>query len=346
MQKLRVIQWTTGKVGKFTLRAILEDPRLELVGVYAHSPEKVGLDAGELCGRAPCGIRATANIEDLVALGADTVIYTPFMADVDQVARLLESGLDVISTNLFVNVGGVNSEAGKTLEAACQRGGSSLYITGVHPGWANSIAVSLGAVCRRVQCVSLFESADCSGYQSPETWLAMGMSMPEPTEEVIGNARAWLTSFADATRRMAEAMAFDLDELRFSVAFAKTSETVDLGWFRMEKDTIGAVRGGWDGIVDGKTVARIRVTWYLTDKLNEGWEFDDDHYHLVVDGDPGIEARIRFVKPDYWGPGEWEILTALPAVNAAFAIQAAPPGIVTLRHAGLLTAPAGVWTGD
>ena len=32
MQKLRVIQWTTGKVGKMSLRAILDDPRLELVG--------------------------------------------------------------------------------------------------------------------------------------------------------------------------------------------------------------------------------------------------------------------------------------------------------------------------
>ena len=40
MKQLRVIQWTTGKVGKLSLRGVLDDPRLELVGVYAYSDEK------------------------------------------------------------------------------------------------------------------------------------------------------------------------------------------------------------------------------------------------------------------------------------------------------------------
>ena len=346
MEKLRVIQWATGKVGKFSLRAILDDPRLELAGVYAWSEEKAGKDAGELCGRPACGVRATGDIDALIALKADLVIYTPFMADTEQVCRLLESGLDVISTNLFINVGGMASEAGKQLEAACQRGNSSLYITGVNPGWVNGVAASLSAVCRRVDCVSVYESADCSSYHSPETWLTLGMSMPEPTEEIRNNTRNWLLMFGDAARRMATALSFTLDDVRFSLEFATAAEKVDLGWFCMEKDTIAAVRGGWDGIVDGRTVVRTRVTWYLTDKLNEGWEFDDDHYHLVVEGDPGVESRVRFVPPDYWGDGEWEILTASPAVNAAFNVSTAPPGIVTLRDVGLLTAPAGVWTGD
>ena len=50
MSRLRVIQWTTGKVGKHSTRAIIDDPRLELVGLYAHSPDKTGKDAGALCG--------------------------------------------------------------------------------------------------------------------------------------------------------------------------------------------------------------------------------------------------------------------------------------------------------
>ena len=91
MDKLRVIQWTTGKVGKLALRGILDDPRLELAGVYAWSADKAGTDAGLLCGRAACGVTATNDVGALLALGADTVIYTPFMADLDQVERLLAS---------------------------------------------------------------------------------------------------------------------------------------------------------------------------------------------------------------------------------------------------------------
>ena len=63
MKKLRVIQWNTGKVGKLATRAILDDPRLQLVGVYAHSPDKVGQDAGALAaGRIPASRRRTMSM--------------------------------------------------------------------------------------------------------------------------------------------------------------------------------------------------------------------------------------------------------------------------------------------
>ena len=46
----RVVQWSTGSVGASALRAIIEHPDLELVGVVVSDPAKEGRDAGELCG--------------------------------------------------------------------------------------------------------------------------------------------------------------------------------------------------------------------------------------------------------------------------------------------------------
>ena len=40
----RVVQWTTGNVGKSSVQAVTANPALELVGCYAWSPEKVGVD--------------------------------------------------------------------------------------------------------------------------------------------------------------------------------------------------------------------------------------------------------------------------------------------------------------
>jgi hypothetical protein len=68
LSKVRVIQWTTGKVGRLALRGILDDPRLELVGVFAWSDDKRGVDAGRLCGRPDCGAPATNDIDALIAL--------------------------------------------------------------------------------------------------------------------------------------------------------------------------------------------------------------------------------------------------------------------------------------
>src|SRR5207245_1911166 len=49
----RVIQWSTGNVGRFALRCIVGHPELELVGLWVHGAAKAGKDAGELCGLAP-----------------------------------------------------------------------------------------------------------------------------------------------------------------------------------------------------------------------------------------------------------------------------------------------------
>jgi hypothetical protein len=343
MDKLRVIQWTTGKVGKLSLRGILDDPRLDLVGVYAYSADKEGTDAGPLCGRSETGVLATTDIDALLALGADTVLYTPFMADLDHAVRLLESGLDVISTNLFLNVGGIQGETKEKLAAACEKGSSSLYITGINPGWINTIVTGLTAVCRDVQQITIVESADVSVYESAETWQSLGMGLPEVTPEVAGLAKFGFGTFADSVQRMAVALGFEIDDMEFVVEHQTASETVDLGWFCMQKDTIAAIRGGWNAKVKGKTVIQSRVAWYLTKKLNGGWTFDDDHYHVVIEGEPEVQTRIRFVPPAHWGNHEWDTMTAMPAVSAAFNVAAAPPGILTLADVGLPRAPAGAW---
>lgn len=343
MEQLRVIQWTTGKVGKLALRGVLDDPRLELAGVYAYSDDKAGQDAGTLCGRPACGVTATSDIAALIALGADSVLYTPFMADLDHVVRLLESGLDVVSTNLFANLGGVQGEVAQALKAACERGNSSLYITGVNPGWVNNLAATMTAVCRDVQLVSIAESANCATYESAETWQSLGFSLPETTPEVIERAQGALLSFRDAVERLAEALEYRLDETEFFIEHAKAATRTDLGWFVMEQGTNAAMRGGWNGKVGGKTVVQIRVAWYLTKNLAEGWEFDDDHYEIMVQGEPSVRAKLRFIPPESWGNHEWDTMTAMPAVNVLGTVKAARPGILALADVGLAVAPAGLW---
>jgi 2,4-diaminopentanoate dehydrogenase len=52
---VRVVNVGTGLVGQEALRALIEGTDTELVGHVAYDPDKVGRDAGELVGLAPCG---------------------------------------------------------------------------------------------------------------------------------------------------------------------------------------------------------------------------------------------------------------------------------------------------
>jgi 4-hydroxy-tetrahydrodipicolinate reductase len=72
----KVIQWSTGNVGKFALKLVAEHPELELVGLWVHSEDKAGRDAGELAGIGNLGVAATNDVDALLALDADCVCYT------------------------------------------------------------------------------------------------------------------------------------------------------------------------------------------------------------------------------------------------------------------------------
>ena len=102
----RVIQFSTGNVGRHSLQAIIGRPDLELVGVHAASQDKIGRDASELCGLdEPTGIVATDDIDALVALGADCVVYTSQgetrpMEAIDQMSKFLPAGTNVVATSM------------------------------------------------------------------------------------------------------------------------------------------------------------------------------------------------------------------------------------------------------
>ena len=75
MRRYRVVQWATGHVGQRALRAVLERDVFELVGVHAFSPDKVGIDAGALAGTAPVGVLATDDVDALIGIAPDCVVY-------------------------------------------------------------------------------------------------------------------------------------------------------------------------------------------------------------------------------------------------------------------------------
>jgi len=98
----RVVQWTTGNVGQRSVIAAAANPELEIVGCYAWGPDKVGRDVGELCGIDPIGVLATNDIDALLALKPDCVVYNPKWPDVDHMVRILESGINITATAGFI----------------------------------------------------------------------------------------------------------------------------------------------------------------------------------------------------------------------------------------------------
>ena len=133
--RYRVVQWATGNIGSHALRAVIDHPNLDLVGLYVYSEDKEGRDAGELCGTVPTGVKATRDIADIVALHPDCVLYMGDRVDVDALCQLLDAGINVVSTRSeFHNPARLDPETRERLEAACAQGARIAAQHGLEPG--------------------------------------------------------------------------------------------------------------------------------------------------------------------------------------------------------------------
>jgi 2,4-diaminopentanoate dehydrogenase len=342
----RVVQWTTGNVGRRSVRAVAERDDLELVGCFAWSADKRGVDVGVLAGIDPLGVSATDDVDALLALRPDCVIYNPMWPDVDEMARILASGANMVSTAGFIT-GHALGEGRERLRAACAQGGSTLFGSGMNPGFANLIALVSAGICDRVDKITVLESVDSTGYDSPDTELLVGFARPIDDPDLADHTRRGTAVFGDAVHLMADALGVELDEVRFEAEYARTTHALDLGSWTIPADGVAGVAASWQGWAGGRCLIDLRVRWRKGRTLEPDWPVEHG-YVVEIEGQPRVRTKVEITPPpdfqattfaDYMVLGM--IITAMPAVDAIPAVCAAPPGIATYVDLPLVTARLG-----
>src|SRR5262249_26097505 len=130
----RVAQWATGRTGVSSLRELIRSPQFELVGVYVHSEAKDGKDAGELCGLPATGVKATRDINRIIAQKPDCVVAVQEGCNLDDVCRFLAAGINIATSRVdFLEPERMDPEVRRRTEEACKKGRSSIHATGSSP---------------------------------------------------------------------------------------------------------------------------------------------------------------------------------------------------------------------
>ena len=333
---LRVIQWTTGNVGRRSLEAIIRRDDMELVGVYAHGAEKVGRDASDLCGREePTGIVATDSLQDLLALRPDACCYNPLWSSTDELVALLEAGINVCTTAGWITGGKLPAGDLERIRAACESGGSTIFGSGAHPGVTNMVAMVLSGACNRVDEVRITESVDCSTYTSAGTQTAMGFSQDPDSPGLAESIRRESEVFAESAAMMADAMGVTLDRLTFDVELTAATGDSDLGFMKIPEGTVAGVYGFHRGWVGDRNVVSVGFNWTMGAHVVPPKPLAHGHV-IQVFGVPNMRTVIHCLPPKdgSFPADEWMelgmIYTAMPVTNAVPRVVAAPPGIVTL----------------
>jgi hypothetical protein len=337
----RVVVWSTGGVGSNAIRAIAPRADLDLVGVWVHTPEKVGRDAGELAGIAPLGIPATSDIDALIGLQPDCVVYAASGPErgagaVPHYERLLEAGINVVTTTSTELVYPPVADAAlrERLSNAAAAGGASLYASGIFPGFASDeLALLLTTQSRSIRTLRLIEVSLNDHYPVADVMMdGLGFARPLDFEPFIALPGVIPMVWRAPIALIARGLDVELEEIRGRVERELTDHDIAVAFGTVPAGTVGAVRTIASGIVNGREAIVIDHVIRMARDVAPHWpSSDNDATYLVsIEGDPDIECRLTLGPPAGHDAGEAAMTaTAMRVVNAVPAVVAAAPGLLS-----------------
>jgi len=346
----RVVQWSTGNVGRNAIAGIDARPDLELVGVWVSNPDKVGRDAGELAdlGRT-LGVAATDDVEALLALRPDCIVHTA-MADhrlfeaLADLERLLRAGVNVVSSGpVFLQFpeGVVPEEMFGPLRQAALDAGVSLWVNGVDPGFANDwLPLVLTSVSERIDEVRCLEILNYATYdQAMVLFDIMGFGRRLEDVPMLLQPTVLTTAWGSVVRQIAAGLDVELDGIEECYERLPAPETFEIASGTIEKGTAAALRFEVRGIRGGRPVVVLEHVTRLRDDLGPDWPQPAGQgcYRVVVRGEPTYTLDLQLLGSDGDHNTGGLKATAMRLVNAVPAVVEAAPGLLSALDLPLVT---------
>ncbi len=339
---IRTVVWSTGGVGAIAVDAIARRPDLELVGVWVHSPDKVGRDAGELAGREPLGVDATNDADALIALAPDIVVYAASGPERDGAAvadylRLLQAGINVVSTSSTSLVHPPSYFAPDwrdQLEAAAKAGGSSFYASGIFPGFASDqLALLMTTQSKNIRTITVSEVALNDHYPVADVMMdGMGFGRPLDFEPMLKTPGFIEMAWQAPIHLIANGLGVEVEQVRGSLDRQVTDRDIDVAFGTIKAGTCGAVRTRAAGVVNGREAIVIEQVIRMARDVAPDWptsEFDAT-YRVDVEGDPDIHCVMTLREAEGHSAGHAAMVsTAMRVVNAIPYVVDAAPGLLS-----------------
>ncbi len=340
-----VVVWGTGNAGRPAIRAVAGHRDLELVGAVVSNPDKVGRDAGELAFIDPLGVAATDDPARALADDVDAVVYTatgdtrPDDALADLLA-CLRAGKDVVSTSFYPLLHPPSAPADllEAVGAACAEGDSSVFVSGIDPGWALDILPALvsgvGAGITEIRIQEVFNYAL---YDQPDVVrqiIGFGGPMDETPLMLFDFSLDMV--WTPMVRVLADLLELTLDDVTIQVERRPLERTIEVpGMGTFEAGTQGAFRFEVQGIVDGRPLLVVEHITRIDDDCAPDWQQSTSpggEHRVELTGHPNLAVSVHGTEPGEPGAaGGGNASAANRIVNAIPAVIAAPPGPVHPR---------------
>ena len=331
----RVIQWATGTVGVHAVPAIDAHPDLELAGLWVHSDDKAGRDAGEICGIDPIGVVATQDADALLATDAECISYMAHSdvrpgEVVDDICRMLAAGKNVVNTSFVALLHPGQAGFHDQLQAACEAGGTSFYTSGIDPGYGNvGLAVTALALCKEVREVRMMEIVNYDTWDNPATMFdIMGFGRPDTSTSLLLAPGSTTMAWGPVLAVVADALDVELEDITEWHEVILADEDFDIASGSIEAGTISGMHFEVRGVVGGETRIVLEHVTRLRDEDAPDWPRGQG-YRVLIDGEPSLKLELELSsdRGDHNHAGC--LATAMHVLNAVPHVVEADPGVLT-----------------
>ena len=342
----KVIQWSTGNVGRYALRAILNHPELELVGLIVSNPDKVGRDAAEFCGLAKkTGVTATDDWQSLLAAGADCVCYTADAGSrmpeaVEDMARILDAGINVVSCSMvmLVEPDCPVEPFVEPLRKGCEAGGVTFFTSGIDPGFANdTLPLMLTGLSESWNHVRIQEIVNYATYDQADTVMnVMGFGQELDAEPFLLQPGVLSLAWGGTIRSLANGLGVELEEIREIHQRLPAEADIELSYGKIAKGMTAALRFEVQGIVGGRAALVVEHVTRMSDDIAPDWP-QGKGYRVIIEGEPKLTVQLDMEDRHGDHAVGGVILTATRIVNAIPFVVECDPGMISARDLPLIT---------
>ncbi|MCW2799988.1 MAG: diacylglycerol kinase [Aeromicrobium sp.] len=346
---LRVVQWSTGNVGRHAIAGIDARPDLDLVGLWVSNPDKVGKDAGQLAGLGrDLGVLATNDVDEILGLKPDCVVNCAMADDrlfeaIADLERLLAAGINVVSSGpVFLQFpAGPALDMAKGVQEAAVEGGVSLYVNGVDPGFANDVLpLVLTSVSERIDEVRCSEVLNYNTYnQKMIVFDVMGFGLPMDHIPMLLQPGILSMAWGSVVHQIAAGLGLELDSVEEFYERLPATETFDIDCGTVEKGTVAGLHFEVRGIVNGKAVVVLEHVTRVHDDIGPDWPQPAGLgcYRVEIKGEPNYTLDLQLLGTDGDHNTAGLKATAMRLVNSVPAVVGAKPGLVTALDLPLVT---------
>lgn len=325
MEKIKVVSWGLGNMGRGMAEMVLDKEGLELVGAI-EKYNGIGEDLGTYLGRGKLGIcieedpRAVLEAvrPDVVLLAIHSFVKG-VVEEIELIARLGGNVVTIAEEMAYPFES--EPELSKRIDAAAKAHGVSVLGTGVNPGFVlDTLIVQLSMAVRSVRKIRAARVNDLSPFgKTVMVEQGVGLSVDAFKKGVEDGSVYGHVGFLQSIPMVAKALGLKYDEIR------ETREPIVSKVRRETKDALvepGMVAGcnhKATAYLEGEAVIVMEHPQQILPELEE-LETGD---YIEIHGDPDIRMQIAPEVPGGIG-------TIAAAVNAIPHVLGAAPGLVTM----------------